>query len=97
VARASKVQLATGTADVQAYTGSGNLMGYSIMEDAGAPAVGTVILRDGIAATADIIAVVELGANGSTTQWFGPQGIPFNVGIYVDRVAGSCSGALYIG
>ena len=97
MARASKVQVATLTTDVQAYTGYGNLYGYSFRESAGTPAVATVILRDGTAASDPILVILELGSNGVDTQWFGPQGIPFNRGIYVDRVAGETEGVLYVG
>jgi hypothetical protein len=56
-----------------------------------------VVIRDGDDATDDIVAVVEFAANGSGTQWFGPQGIPFSTGLFVDRVAGESEGVLYVG
>lgn len=97
MARSSKVQVATTAVDVQLYTGSGYLYGYSLRESAGTPAVATAFLRDGTGATDPVLVVLELAANGVETQWFGPQGIPINGGVYLDRVAGEVEGVLYIG
>lgn len=92
---ANPVEVASGTADVQAYTGSGRLFGFSFHETAGTAAAASLILRDGTGATGKIIAVVELVADGSETV--GLPGILFTDGVYVDRVAGTTEGAVYIG
>lgn len=88
--------VATGTADVQVVSRGCILRGFSIRESAGTPAVATVILRDGTAATDPIVAVIELAANGSVTEYF-DDGISISTGVYVDRVAGETEGAVYLG
>lgn len=97
MARAGKVQVATRTTDLQAYTGSGILYGFSFRESAGTPAVAAFALRDGTSDSAGFISAVNLAANESAREWFGPQGIPFNTGIYLDIGAGELEGVLYVG
>lgn len=99
---ASTYQLASGTADVAAVPAPPTpnqpairLMGFSIREAAGTPAVATVIIRNGTADTGAILAVIELAADASINLWFGPEGIDASLGIFVDRVAGTTQGAIY--
>lgn len=89
------VEVPTGAGDVDAYTGPVNLYGWSFRESAGVAAVATIVLRDG--AAGEIIAVIELAADGDDHQWMGPQGIRCSNGITVDRVAGTTEGVVYIG
>ena len=97
MARATKVQIATRTTDLQVYTGSGTLMGFALRESAGTAAAAGAVLRDGTSASADMIAPVNLAADESAREWYGPQGIPFNTGVYLDMQAGELEGVLYIG
>lgn len=74
------------------------LYGWSIAENAGSPAVATVSIYRGAAATAaNKIATIELAANGSDSEWFGPQGIYCRDGIFVEVVAGSVEVMVYYG
>ncbi len=69
------------------------LMGYSCRETAGAAA--TLNLRHGTADTDPIVALINLAAGKSDTQWFGPQGLPVEGGIYVDRLTGESTITLH--
>jgi len=83
----------TDTVDILAWSGPTRLLGWSFSEEAGAAA--KVILRDGNGTGARVIAVIALAAGESNREWFGPDGIQVNTGIYVDRTAGTSLGALY--
>lgn len=72
------------------------LYGWSVGESDGTPAVASFLIRNGSGA-GDIVAVVELAANGSSTEWFGDQGIRVPDGIFIDIVAGTVQGAIYAG
>ena len=91
---ARPVHVATGTADVQGYTGSTTLMGYSVRESAGTPAAATVVLRNGTSTAAPAVAIVELAANGSETGVLPALDCPD--GVFVDRVAGETELVLYV-
>jgi len=73
-------------------TGVGTLLGWSLR----AAAACSVNVRSGIDATGPIVAVIELGAAGESTRWFGPQGIQCRGGIFFDVLAGTPVGAAYI-
>lgn len=73
----------------------GQLAGYSLAEAAGAAAV--VRLRDGIDAGGDVLARINLAANGYADRWFLPHGIAFTAGLYVEVVSGAIEGAVYLG
>ena len=96
MSEARAVALSSASTDVQAVTGRCTLMGWSIHESAGSAAVASLILRDGTSASGAIVAVLELAADGDDHVWFGPDGIRVNGGLYVDRVAGSTEGAVFI-
>lgn len=80
-------QMLTGTPTI--------LYGWSIRENAGTPAAAEALLRSG-SAVGPIVGVIDLAANGSTTVWFGPQGLRVPDGIFVDAIAGSLEGAIYV-
>lgn len=68
-----------------AATANLRLLGYSMKESAGTPAVASVNLRHGVVIGAALLATEELAADGSVTRWFGPNGIACAGGIFVDR------------
>jgi hypothetical protein len=84
------------TADVQVYTGATYLMGFSIKEDAGTGGVATARLRDGTTASGPVVVELELSPDQSATMWFGDSGIRINDGIFLDRIAGTTSGCVYV-
>jgi len=94
---ADPVEVASGTDDVQAYTGQCRLLGWSFREDAGTPAVATVRLFDGLDNTGTLIAAIELAESGSDHEWYGPQGVWVKVGVFVEKVAGTSEGSVYTG
>jgi len=86
------------TGDVTVYTppagvnGIGVLYGWSIRSTLGA----TVYIRAGTTDTDPIVATVQLAADESSTEWFGPQGVQSRNGIRVDASA-AIEGAVFIG
>lgn len=96
MAAAWTVALASGSSDVTAHTGACKLMGFSIGESAAVAAATTVIIRDGTSTAGAVVAVIELEADKSETQFFG-EGILMGTGVFVDRsVTGESQGAVYI-
>jgi hypothetical protein len=81
------------TADFLAWNGPTRVLGWSFSEEAGAAA--KLILRDGNGTSGRYVATVTLAANESNREWFGPDGIQVNVGIYVDRISGTTLGGVY--
>lgn len=86
-------------ADQAVYTpaansnGVGALFGWSIR----AAAACSVNIVSGTAAGGPIIGTIELAAAGQDKIWFGPQGIQAKGGIFVDVLAGTPVGCIYIG
>ena len=82
--------------------GAGRLVGWSLRAVAG---MVTVNLRDGRDASGDLLATIELADDSAdlptaSTQWFGPGGVSFVEGLYVEVEAGSDGtliGAVYTG
>jgi hypothetical protein len=70
-------------------------MGVAVRESAGAPAAAALNLRHGDDAADPLLIPIELAANGSTFQWFGPQGIWCPSGVFVDRVSGETELTLF--
>ena len=78
------------------YSAAGRLVGWSVRADtAGA----TIDLYDGPAADpARYLATIELAAGASDTAWFGPGGISFVDGLYVEVTGtGVVTGSVWIG
>lgn len=69
------------------------LFGYSLRETSGA-AVATVQFLNGADATGLEVAGIQLQPSGATRDWFGPQGIDTDVGIW-PVVTGAVAGAFY--
>lgn len=66
------------------------LMGFFASESDGTPAVATFGIVNGEDASADDAVIpVELSADQSTREWFGPNGIAFPQGISIDHIAGT--------
>lgn len=83
--------------DQALYTGSARLYGWTLRET-GAAAAATAVIYDGASATGNILGEVSLAASGEKTVWFGPQGLTFVTGIYIDvSGTGVIAGSLFIG
>ena len=65
------------------------LMGFACRESASSAAVATFrIMRGNTVAGGRVLIPVELNANESTGDWFGPDGIEATDGITIDFIAG---------
>lgn len=86
--------LASGTTDAQviAATSAGRtpprLIGFSITEDAGTPAVARVRLHHGTGTSGTELFDVEIKADEAHRLWM-PPGIEIPDGLFVDRAAGT--------
>lgn len=90
---ASRFVLSSGTGDTTVITSDYcELLGWSLRESAGSAAVATVYLEDG---DGNLVAVIELAADASNTQWFGPNGVRCRGGLAVDRQGGSTEGTIF--
>ena len=87
----------TADATVQDVPAGGltKLFGWSIQENAGSPAVAAFLIRAGSGGV--IHGGASLAASGSSTVWFGPNGVDVYGDIYFDLTAGSVTGAVYVG
>jgi len=91
---ANAIAIATGTGDTQGATGPATLVGYSIRESSGTPAVATVLLRNGTSAAGPVVAIIELVANASASATLPAIDCP--AGVFVDRAAGETELVLYV-
>ena len=65
------------------------MMGWSARESHGTAAIATFVIVNGATgAAAGKVAYVELAANTSTSEWYGPNGIACPLGISIDWIAG---------
>lgn len=69
------------------------LMGYFIRETAAAAA--TLNLCHGTSNTT-IIAAENLALSSSVARWFGPQGLPVEAGVYIERLTGGSTQVVLI-
>lgn len=84
------VPVASGTADVQGYTGATTVMAFSVT----AAAATIVSLRDGTSAAGPVIATVRLA--GAGTQHVILPAVEVATGIFVDRDAVASELVLYL-
>lgn len=96
-AASSFTAIAATAADVQGLAAAANLrlMGFSITEAAAAAAAAEVSLRHGTLATDPEIVGVNLVADGSAREFFGPDGVAVPNGVFVDIVSGTAKLTLF--
>jgi hypothetical protein len=84
-----------GTTDEQGIAAAANmrLMGYTIRETAAAAA--TLNLCHGTD-NSTIIAGENLAASTTVNRWFGPQGLPVDSGVYIERLTGGSTQVVLI-
>lgn len=87
--------VAAGTGDEAGVAANTNLrlMGYSIKETAAG--VATLSLLNGASSAGTAVVHLNLAAAGSDTKWFGPQGIPCPLGVWIERLTGTTAVILY--
>jgi hypothetical protein len=75
--------------------GGGRLVGWSLLATGGPV---RIVLHDGRAPDADVIAVIDLADSENQSQWMGPGGVSFTEALYVETSGtGALTGALHIG
>ena len=87
-----------GTADaplVPARRGQ-RLVGFSCREAVAAAAAAAFVLRHGQSAGGRPLLYVNLAADESVRDWYGPQGINCPQGVYVDRESGTTEVVVYV-
>jgi hypothetical protein len=72
--------------------GPGTYLGIAARETSGAGSA-TVLVYDGTSATGVLLDTFHLPANGSASQWYGPQGIAYDRAIHV-AVTGAVDGSV---
>jgi|ERR1044072_3123782 len=90
------VQIASTAASASLTTGRNVIKGMTIREVAGTPAAARINIRDG-SVSGPILLAINLVASESVRDWFAPDGIRVNTGIYLQVLAGTVEGAIYIG
>ncbi len=87
------------TADVDAAVGGEIglvLMGFAARESGSSAAVATFrIMRGPTVTEGTVLLPIELSANQSTGDWFGPEGINAEGGLTIDRIAGEFDVTLF--
>ena len=83
------------TTDEQGIAAAANrrLMGYFIRETAAAAA--TVNLCHGTSNTT-IMCAENIAASSVVGRWFGPQGLPADAGVYIERLTGGSTQVVLI-
>lgn len=72
------------------------LMGFACRESAGTPAVATFRIMNGATVAAgSVLAPVELSANESRGDWYGPDGVDASNGLTIDVIAGTVDVTLF--
>lgn len=85
------------TADVVISSSQGaRVMGWHANEDATTAAVAEFVIRNGSSTAGDPVIPVNLAANGSDHEWFGPMGVVFSQGVFLDRLSGTTTVTVFI-
>lgn len=84
--------IASTASDTTVSTDSKVVMGWSF----GASADAKIFIRDGDDANGRVIAVIYLLGGQSVVDHFGPVGIQFYDGVYVDMVSGTAEGCIWM-
>lgn len=91
---AAYIAVATGTGNVQAFTGATELHGFSVHENAVTPAPASLLIKDGTSAAGPIVAMVVLAASESKTVRL--PSIDVGTGLFVERTGGESELTLYV-
>jgi hypothetical protein len=75
--------------------GPGLLMGWGLLETTGAAAA-TIEIWDGGDTTGQLIVPIALSSAQSTRDWNSPDGILFSRGLFLNVLAGSVRGVLWV-
>ena len=70
------------------------LMGWTITETSGSAGC-TVNIYDGPDTSGEIVLPIKLASGGSSTDWFGPNGILFKNAVFVNLASGQAQGSIF--
>ena len=90
--------VASGTGDVQVLAASTflRLIGFSVGESAASAATAEIKIHNGTDVNAEVVVpACNLAADGFGTFWYGPDGIPCEGGIFLNRVSGTTEVVIY--
>ena len=73
---------------------SARVMGWTMVETTGSAAA-TVNVYDGADTSGEIALPIKIGQGGSSTDWFGPNGILFKNAVYVNVASGAAQGTIF--
>jgi len=71
------------------------LFGYSLYETTGS-ATAQVNIYNGGDTGGQLVLPISLGKSQSAEDWFGPQGLIMDVGIFVNVASGTVNGSLFV-
>lgn len=90
------VPFASRSASLSIASGFGRLSGWSLWESAGSPAVAQVRFRDSTDVSGTLLGGAKLAASGTDAGPNMDEGIRFRTGVFMEVVAGSVEGVIYI-
>jgi hypothetical protein len=73
---------------------SARVMGWTIVETSGSAAA-TINIYDGADTTGEIALPIKIASAGSSTDWFGPNGVLFRNAVYVNLASGQAQGTIF--
>jgi hypothetical protein len=79
----------------QLITGGGRLLGWALLETTGTAAA-TAVIRDGTAATGNLLVPISLSAGQSTRDWESIHPMPYYQGIFLQNVTGAWEGSIWV-
>jgi hypothetical protein len=82
------------TADENTKAYATHYFGFSFRETAGSTA--TIRVYDALTATGTLLDSIQLAANESAREFYGPDGIKCSTGVYVDIVSGTVEGSVRV-
>lgn len=92
---ANSIEIAATAADVAVLGSGAKVRGFCLTEAAGTPAAASCIIRDGANASAEVVFSLKFAASETKTAWFG-DGITFDTGVFLDMVAGTIQGSIFV-
>jgi hypothetical protein len=78
------------------YGRGGILLGWSVREAGGTPALAQFELRDGGNSAGTMLAAISMAASGDSQLWMGLPGVQFQSSMFGHVVSGASVGALWI-
>jgi hypothetical protein len=90
------VPFASRSSSLLIASGYGRLAGWSVWESAGSAAAAQVRFRDSVDVTGTLLGGAKLAASGTDQGPNWDEGIRFHAGVYMEVVAGSVEGTIYI-